>query len=95
MEYLVPLVHFINHSPGDERKGVYTYANAFLYEDGDDDNFKLFAYGGGKSGTECYVSYGKLSNETLLSRYGFALQNNPEDFVDVRLPVKVRLLIIA
>lgn len=74
----------MNHSPGDERE------DAFAYEDGDDDNFVLNSYRGAVKGTECCVSDGNLSNDLLLSNYGFALRNKAHDVVEVMLPIKVR-----
>ena len=36
-------------------------------------------------GDELFSNYGDLPNEVLLFAYGFALENNPHDSVNVRL----------
>lgn len=84
-EFLIPVVHLMNHSTGGgESKGV------FALDAGDDDNLRLFAFNGGRKGTECFTCYGSLPNKKLLSKYGFALEDNSNDVADFTFNVEVR-----
>ena len=41
-----------------------------------------------KSGTEVNLNYGAVPNSKLLLFYGFSLQDNEEDFVDIYVPLQ-------
>lgn len=83
-EFLVPVCHLLNHNPGDGDEG------AFAITACDAENLQYFSYKEGKKDMECFFAYGIFPNEDLLFRYGFALQNNPDDIVDITLHLEVR-----
>lgn len=53
-------------------------------------NFDVKPVTTGKTGTECVLAYGFLSNDRLLSQYGFASESNPNEVLILDFDMKVR-----
>ena len=51
----------------------------FTYERNAEYRYKMRAFGEIKKGSELQISYGKLNNWELLCRYGFAIDDVPQD----------------
>lgn len=77
----VPIVHLMNHKIG---------GCVSCYFDQDGDSFNVYTYTGGKARAECFVPYGSRSNADLLTQYGFAIEDNSDDYVTLDFFVKVR-----
>ncbi|GMH88665.1 hypothetical protein TrVE_jg3280 [Triparma verrucosa] len=83
---LVPYVDLINHSP---------YSSAFVdaREKGDwlfktgEEEVILYADRGYRKMEQVYISYGQKGNADLMLLYGFALERNPYNSVDVEVRV--------
>lgn len=67
---LFPMVDAINHR---------TRSATRIEHVGSDDTFALRADGACEAGAEYFHSYGRLSNDVLLARYGFVERQNPAD----------------
>jgi len=75
---LVPLADMFNHAPG--------ASSGDLNVEG-----TYFSFNASKSyvtGEQLYVSYGRKSNYELMFNYGFALDNNPDDFMTIHFSLK-------
>jgi len=86
---MVPYADLINHSP---------YSNAYLdgrlsgdwlFKSGGEEVI-LFADRGYRQYEQIYISYGPKSNADLLLLYGFALERNPFNSVDVTVSIEPR-----
>lgn len=88
---LVPYADLINHSPF---SGAYVDAREVgwngLFKQGDEEII-LFAERGYRKMEQIYISYGPKSNADLLLLYGFALERNPYNSVDVTVSIKPRV----
>jgi len=84
---LVPYADFINHSPF---SGAYVDAResgSWLFKEGEEEVI-LYADRGYRKMEQVYISYGPKSNAELLLLYGFALERNPFNSVDVTVSIR-------
>jgi len=82
---LVPYVDFINHSPfSSSYVDAREIPTAFPWE-AKEDEVVLFADRGYKQFDQIFISYGPRPNADLLLLYGFALDRNPFNSVDLRV----------
>lgn len=72
---LIPFADMLNHHP--------THADSAEFES---NYFAMVADRDLRAGGMLYNSYGRRTNRDLLLTYGFVLQNNPWDYVSIRLP---------
>jgi histone-lysine N-methyltransferase SETD3 len=87
---MVPYADLINHSPF---SGAYVDAREvgdWLFKDGTEEVI-LYADRGYRKMEQIYISYGPKSNADLLLLYGFALERNPYNSVDVTVSIKPRV----
>lgn len=83
---MVPYADLINHSP---YSGAYLDAREtgdWLFKTGDEE-VVLYADRGYRRMEQIYISYGPKSNADLLLLYGFALERNPFNSVDVTVSI--------
>lgn len=73
---LVPVADLFDHGPADAQWG---YAD-------DRQRFEVHADRALRAGEPIHVSYGHHDNAQLLSAYGFAIADNPDDEVAIHLP---------
>jgi hypothetical protein len=86
---LVPYADLINHSPF---SGAYIDAQEngdWLFKSGTEEII-LYADRGYKRMEQIYISYGQKSNAELLLLYGFAVERNPFNSVDVTVSIAPR-----
>jgi len=86
---MVPYADLINHSPF---SGAYVDAREtgdWLFKTGEEEVI-LYADRGYRKMEQVYISYGPKSNAELLLLYGFALERNPYNSVDVTVSIKPR-----
>lgn len=86
---LVPYADLINHSPF---SGAYVDARevgSWLFKTGEEEVI-LYADRGYRKMEQIYISYGPKSNAELLLLYGFALERNPFNSVDVTVSLAPR-----
>mmetsp|Transcript_28836 Transcript_28836/g.44826 ORF Transcript_28836/g.44826 Transcript_28836/m.44826 type:complete len:594 (-) Transcript_28836:23-1804(-) len=86
---LVPYADLINHSPF---SGAYVDAREvgdWLFKDGTEEVI-LYADRSYRKMEQIYISYGPKSNADLLLLYGFALERNPFNSVDVTVSIAPR-----
>ena len=86
---MVPYADLINHSP---YSGAYLDARQtgdWLFKTGDEEVI-LYADRGYRRMEQIYISYGPKSNADLLLLYGFALERNPFNSVDVTVSIAPR-----
>lgn len=84
---MVPYADLINHSP---YSGAYLDAREtgdWLFKTGEEE-VVLYADRGYRKMEQIYISYGPKSNADLLLLYGFALERNPFNSVDVTVSIK-------
>jgi len=84
---LVPYADLINHSPF---SGAYVDAREvgdWLFKDGTEEVI-LYSERGYRKMEQVHISYGPKSNAELLLLYGFALERNPYNSVDVTVSIK-------
>jgi histone-lysine N-methyltransferase SETD3 len=87
---MVPYADLINHSP---YSGSYLDAREvgdWLFKTGDEEVI-LYADRGYRKMEQIYISYGPKSNADLLLLYGFALERNPFNSVDVTVSIVPRM----
>mmetsp|Transcript_3946 Transcript_3946/g.11817 ORF Transcript_3946/g.11817 Transcript_3946/m.11817 type:complete len:408 (+) Transcript_3946:17-1240(+) len=77
---LIPLVDLANHDPDAD-----LFHDSFDSEKGFQLRIKSRSFAAGE---QLLVKYGKLANWELLLHYGFAIQNNPDDRIDICLEEK-------
>jgi len=83
---MVPYADLINHSPF---SGAYIDAREsgdWIFKDGNEEVI-LYADRGYRKMEQVYISYGPKSNADLLLLYGFALERNPFNSVDVTVSI--------
>jgi hypothetical protein len=83
---MVPYADLINHSPF---SGAYVDAREtgdWLFKTGEEEVI-LYADRGYRKMEQIYISYGPKSNADLLLLYGFALERNPYNSVDVTVSI--------
>ena len=88
---MVPYADLINHSP---MSGAYVDAREtgdWLFKTGEEEVI-LYAERGYRKMEQIYISYGPKSNADLLLLYGFALERNPYNSVDVTVSIAPRAL---
>lgn len=86
---MVPYADLINHSP---YSGAYLDAREvgdWLFKTGEEEVI-LYADRGYRRMEQIYISYGPKSNADLLLLYGFALERNPFNSVDVTVSLAAR-----
>jgi len=86
---MVPYADLINHSAF---SGAYVDARqsgSWLFKDGDEEII-LYAERSYRKMEQVYISYGPKSNADLLLLYGFALERNPFNSVDVTVSIARR-----
>jgi hypothetical protein len=86
---MVPYADLINHSP---YSGAYLDAREvgdWLFKTGEEEVI-LYADRGYRKMEQIYISYGPKSNADLLLLYGFALERNPFNSVDVTVSIELR-----
>mmetsp|Transcript_4302 Transcript_4302/g.5892 ORF Transcript_4302/g.5892 Transcript_4302/m.5892 type:complete len:583 (-) Transcript_4302:196-1944(-) len=86
---MVPYADLINHSPF---SGAYIDAREtgdWLFKTGEEEVI-LYADRGYRKMEQIYISYGPKSNAELLLLYGFALERNPFNSVDVTVSIVPR-----
>jgi Rubisco LSMT substrate-binding./SET domain. len=86
---MVPYADLINHSP---YSGAYLDAREvgdWLFKTGEEEVI-LYADRGYRRMEQIYISYGQKSNADLLLLYGFALERNPFNSVDVTVSLAAR-----
>lgn len=77
---IVPFLDMFNHSS--ESEVHYKYSA---------DSSDIYIYSGAspiKAGSEVHLNYGPVPNSKLLLFYGFSIQDNKEDFVDIYVPLQ-------
>eukprot|EP00587_Corethron_hystrix_P002337 CAMPEP_0113312620 /NCGR_PEP_ID=MMETSP0010_2-20120614/9385_1 /TAXON_ID=216773 ORGANISM="Corethron hystrix, Strain 308" /NCGR_SAMPLE_ID=MMETSP0010_2 /ASSEMBLY_ACC=CAM_ASM_000155 /LENGTH=572 /DNA_ID=CAMNT_0000168497 /DNA_START=73 /DNA_END=1788 /DNA_ORIENTATION=- /assembly_acc=CAM_ASM_000155 len=87
---MVPYADLINHSPF---SGAYVdgrESGSWLFKDGQEEVI-LYADRGYRKMEQVYISYGPKSNADLLLLYGFALERNPFNSVDVTVSIATTL----
>ena len=75
---MVPMADMLNHEAGVSSLDDFEFSS-------DADAFVLKSSNGVGAGQEVTISYGALDNMHLLQYYGFALPNNPDDFVEISM----------
>jgi len=91
---MVPYADLINHSAF---SGAFIDAREsgdWLFKDGDEEII-LYADRGYRQMEQVYISYGQKSNAELLLLYGFALERNPYNSVDVTVSISPRTAEVA
>jgi hypothetical protein len=75
---MVPMADMLNHEAGVSSLDDFEFSS-------DADAFLLKSRDGVGAGREVTISYGAVDNRHLLQYYGFALPNNPDDFVGISM----------
>lgn len=91
---MVPYADLINHSAF---SGAFIDAREsgdWLFKDGEEEII-LYADRGYRQMEQVYISYGQKSNAELLLLYGFALERNPYNSVDVTVSISPRTAAVA
>jgi len=91
---MVPYADLINHSAF---SGAFIDAREsgdWLFKDGNEEVI-LYADRGYRQMEQIYISYGQKSNAELLLLYGFALERNPYNSVDVTVSIAPRTAAVA
>mmetsp|Transcript_11633 Transcript_11633/g.16593 ORF Transcript_11633/g.16593 Transcript_11633/m.16593 type:complete len:150 (-) Transcript_11633:460-909(-) len=87
---MVPYADLINHSPFSQ--SYYIDAREcgdWLFKTGEEEVI-LYADRGYRQMEQIYISYGPKSNADLLLLYGFAVERNPYNSVDVTVGIALR-----
>ena len=84
---LVPYADLINHSPFSQAYIDARESGDWLFKTGGEEVI-LFADRGYRRMEQIYISYGPKSNAELLLLYGFAVERNPYNSVDVTVSLK-------
>lgn len=88
---LVPYADLINHSPFSQAYIDARESGDWLFKTGDEEVI-LFADRGYRRMEQVYISYGPKSNADLLLLYGFAVERNPFNSVDVTVSISRKSL---
>mmetsp|Transcript_22431 Transcript_22431/g.51709 ORF Transcript_22431/g.51709 Transcript_22431/m.51709 type:complete len:346 (+) Transcript_22431:1-1038(+) len=83
---LVPYADLINHSPFSQAYIDARQSGDWLFKTGEEE-VVLFADRGYRRMEQIYISYGQKSNAELLLLYGFAVEKNPFNSVDVTVSI--------
>ncbi len=86
---LVPYADLINHSPFSQAYIDARQSGDWLFKSGDEEVI-LYADRGYRRMEQIYISYGPKSNAELLLLYGFAVERNPFNSVDVTVSIAPR-----
>jgi hypothetical protein len=86
---LVPYADLINHSPFSQAYIDARETGDWLFSTGDEEII-LYADRSYKKMEQIYISYGPKSNAELLLLYGFAVERNPYNSVDVTVSIAPR-----
>lgn len=86
---MVPYADLINHSPFSQAYIDAREAGDWLFSSGDEEVI-LYADRGYRRMEQVYISYGQKSNAELLLLYGFAVERNPYNSVDVTVAIAPR-----
>mmetsp|Transcript_7694 Transcript_7694/g.8472 ORF Transcript_7694/g.8472 Transcript_7694/m.8472 type:complete len:614 (+) Transcript_7694:67-1908(+) len=84
---MVPYADLINHSPYSQAYLDARETGDWLFKTGEEE-VVLYADRGYRKMEQIYISYGPKSNADLLLLYGFALERNPFNSVDVTVSIK-------
>ena len=84
---LVPYADLINHSPYSQAYLDARESGDWLFKTGKEE-VVLYADRSYRKMEQIYISYGPKSNSDLLLLYGFALERNPYNSVDVTVSIK-------
>jgi len=85
----VPYADLINHSPFSKAYIDARQSGDWLFKTGDEEVI-LYADRGYRRMEQIYISYGPKSNAELLLLYGFAVERNPFNSVDVTVSIAPR-----
>mmetsp|Transcript_17374 Transcript_17374/g.36642 ORF Transcript_17374/g.36642 Transcript_17374/m.36642 type:complete len:589 (-) Transcript_17374:8-1774(-) len=91
---MVPYADLINHSAFSQAFIDARESGDWLFKDGDEEVI-LYADRGYRQMEQIYISYGQKSNAELLLLYGFALERNPYNSVDVTVSISPRTKAVA
>eukprot|EP00579_Thalassiosira_antarctica_P013897 CAMPEP_0201935078 /NCGR_PEP_ID=MMETSP0903-20130614/34813_1 /ASSEMBLY_ACC=CAM_ASM_000552 /TAXON_ID=420261 /ORGANISM="Thalassiosira antarctica, Strain CCMP982" /LENGTH=582 /DNA_ID=CAMNT_0048475427 /DNA_START=82 /DNA_END=1828 /DNA_ORIENTATION=- len=91
---MVPYADLINHSAFSQTFIDARESGDWLFKDGDEEVI-LYADRGYRQMEQIYISYGQKSNAELLLLYGFALERNPYNSVDVTVSISPRTAAVA
>lgn len=86
---MVPYADLINHSPFSQAYIDARQAGDWLFKT-DEEEVILYADRGYRRMEQVYISYGPKSNAELLLLYGFAVERNPYNSVDVTVSIAPR-----
>lgn len=86
---LVPYADLINHSPFSQAYIDARESGDWLFKNGKEEVI-LYADRGYRRMEQVYISYGPKSNAELLLLYGFAVERNPFNSVDVTVSISPR-----
>ena len=86
---LVPYADLINHSPFSQAYIDARESGDWLFKNGEEEVI-LYADRGYRRMEQIYISYGPKSNAELLLLYGFAVERNPYNSVDVTVSIAPR-----
>lgn len=91
---MVPYADLINHSAFSQAFIDARESGDWLFKTGDEEVI-LYADRGYRQMEQVYISYGQKSNAELLLLYGFALERNPYNSVDVTVSIAPRTAAVA
>jgi len=91
---MVPYADLINHSAFSQAFIDARESGDWLFKDGEEEII-LYADRGYRQMEQIYISYGQKSNAELLLLYGFALERNPYNSVDVTVSISPRTAAVA
>jgi histone-lysine N-methyltransferase SETD3 len=83
---MVPYADLINHSPFSQAYIDAREGGDWLFSNGEEEVI-LYADRGYRRMEQIYISYGQKSNAELLLLYGFAVERNPYNSVDVTVAI--------
>lgn len=86
---MVPYADLINHSPFSQAYIDAREGGDWLFSNGEEEVI-LYADRGYRRMEQIYISYGQKSNAELLLLYGFAVERNPYNSVDVTVAIAPR-----
>lgn len=91
---MVPYADLINHSAFSQAFIDARESGDWLFKNGEEEVI-LYADRGYRQMEQIYISYGQKSNAELLLLYGFALERNPYNSVDVTVSIAPRTAAVA
>jgi len=91
---MVPYADLINHSAFSQAFIDARESGDWLFKNGEEEVI-LYADRGYRQMEQIYISYGQKSNAELLLLYGFALERNPYNSVDVTVSIAPRTAEVA